>query len=177
MVQSAGDWKKIDYFKTLKISTFSRKLWKKWNITWKLYSFLVWYLCSLEIKEVGKCENFPNEKKMSRTPPTTLNGRLTIWPDGGTLKQKKTHLTRDGGNFLQESFIRNETDQRTKISDGSWFITLFFYKKPRDPFGSQSFLKIDQFEVSKFLKSFLILGRIWWFSYQISRKFSYSFVF
>ena len=37
----------------------------------------------------------------------------------------------------------------------------FFYKKPRDPFGSQSFLKIDQFEVSKFLKSFLILGRIW----------------
>ena len=47
MVKSAGDWKKINYFKTLKISTFSRKLWKKWNITWKLYSFLVWYLCSI----------------------------------------------------------------------------------------------------------------------------------
>ena len=34
----------------------------------------------------------------------------------------------------------------------------FFYKKPRDPFGSQSFLKIDQFEVSKFLKSFFNFG-------------------
>ena len=63
MVQRAGYWKKIDYFKTLKISTFSCKLWKKWNISRKLYSFLVWYLCSLEIKEVGKCKNFPNEKK------------------------------------------------------------------------------------------------------------------
>ena len=64
-----GRLEKIDYFKTLKISTFSRKLWKKWNITWKLYSFLVWYLCSLEIKEVGKCENFPNEKKCREPLP------------------------------------------------------------------------------------------------------------
>ena len=38
---------------------------------------------------------------------------------------KKTHLTRDGGNFLQESFIRNETDWRRKISEGSWFTIAF----------------------------------------------------
>ena len=99
-----GRLEKIDYFKTLKISTFSRKLWKKWNITWKLYSFLVWYLCSLEIKEVGKCENFPNEKKMSRTPPTTLNGSLTIWPDEGTLQQKKHIWPGTGVTFYKKFY-------------------------------------------------------------------------
>ena len=46
-----------------------------------------------------------------------------------------------------------------KVCHASYFIknyTLFFYKKPRDPFSPQSFLKKWSVELSKFLMSFLI---------------------
>ena len=42
------------------ISTFSRKLWKSETLF-----ILDSYLCSLEIKEVGKCKNFPKEKNIA----------------------------------------------------------------------------------------------------------------
>ena len=87
-----GRLEKIDYFKTLKISTFSRKLWKKWNITWKLYSFLVWYLCSIEIKEVGKCENFPNEKKNVANPSHDLKWTFDNLTWRGYIEAKKKHI-------------------------------------------------------------------------------------
>ena len=102
MVQSAGDWKKIDYFKTLKISTFSRKLWKKWNIAWKLFSFFVWYLCSLEIKEVGKCENFPNEKKNVANPSHDLKWTFDNLTWRGYIEAKKHIWSGTGVTFCKK---------------------------------------------------------------------------
>ena len=77
MVQSAENWKKIDYFEILKISTFSRKLWKKWNIIRKLYSFMISvFIRNQRSREIRK---FPKrKKKMSRTHTTTLSA-LCFW--------------------------------------------------------------------------------------------------
>ena len=57
VVQNAGDRRNIDYFKTLNFHIFPQAL-EKWN-------FIDLYLCSLEIKEVGKCKIFQKKKNVA----------------------------------------------------------------------------------------------------------------
>ena len=62
------------------ISTFSRKLWKSETLF-----ILDLYLCSLEIKEVGKCKIFQKKKNVAN-PCHDLNQHYLITTAGLPLK-------------------------------------------------------------------------------------------
>ena len=71
MVKSARDWKKSILLKPAKYPHFPASFENSETLLENFIHSL--YLCSLKIKEFGKCEIFPKEKKMTRTHTTILS--------------------------------------------------------------------------------------------------------